>query len=75
MSKQLAHSVGSAAAAAVTRVLSSTISASLRGAVMGLFRDRRDRRDLSVKVCWTLAVLECTIMKLLIQPSQPVSSF
>ena len=23
---------------------------------MGLFRDRRDRRDLSLKVCWTLAV-------------------
>jgi hypothetical protein len=22
---------------------------------MGLFRDRRDRRDLSLKVCWTLA--------------------
>ena len=23
---------------------------------MGLFRDSRDRRDLSLKVCWTLAV-------------------
>ena len=23
---------------------------------MGLFRDRCDRRDLSLKVCWTLAV-------------------
>ena len=32
------------------------VRASLRGAVMGLFRDRRDRRDLSLKVCWTLAV-------------------
>ena len=28
----------------------------MRGAVMGLFRDSRDRRDLSLKVCWTLAV-------------------
>ena len=32
------------------------VRASLRGAVMGLFRDRRDRRDLSLKACWTLAV-------------------
>ena len=32
------------------------VRASLRGAVIGLFRDRRDRRDLSLKVCWTLAV-------------------
>ena len=32
------------------------VGASLRGAVMGLFRDSRDRRDLSLKVCWTLAV-------------------
>ena len=32
------------------------VRASLRGAVMGLFRDSRDRRDLSLKVCWTLAV-------------------
>ena len=32
------------------------LRASLRGAVMCLFRDRRDRRDLSLKVCWTLAV-------------------
>ena len=31
------------------------VGASLRGAVMGLFRDSRDRRDLSLKVCWTLA--------------------
>ena len=23
---------------------------------MGLFHDRRDRRDLSLKVCWMLAV-------------------
>ena len=32
------------------------LRSSLRGAVMCLFRDRRDRRDLSLKVCWTLAV-------------------
>jgi len=32
------------------------LRASLRLAVMGLFRDSRDRRDLSLKVCWTLAV-------------------
>ena len=29
------------------------LRASLR---LGLFRDSRDRRDLSLKVCWTLAV-------------------
>ena len=28
----------------------------MRGAVTGLFRDRRDRRDQYLKVCWTLAV-------------------
>ena len=39
---------------------------------MGLFRDRRDRRDLSLKVCWTLAVwlmtqqLRCDVNELVI---------
>ena len=33
------------------------LRASFRGAAMGLFRDRRDKRDLFLKVGWALVVV------------------